>query len=140
MKLTYRGVSYDYNPVSIETTEAEVAGKYRSRDWRFRNLKKPPVLVPTANLTYRGVAYHQQETIPSVKPVEVPVISTEAKARALMFNHSKTIKKRQQSLLSRAATTIGLSASEASHYWNRIQGKIHPTFRANYDRMGATMS
>ncbi|MCU0534327.1 MAG: DUF4278 domain-containing protein [Hydrococcus sp. Prado102] len=37
MKLTYRGVSYEYNPVVVETTTGQVGGKYRGLDWRFRN-------------------------------------------------------------------------------------------------------
>ena len=141
MKLCYRGVSYEYNPPVVETTKGEFGGKYRGLDWRFRNLKKPPVLLPTANLTYRGVTYNKPGTVVkrTVEPKTVPTIYTQQKARSLMMNHTRAIKKRQQSMLSRATVAIG-SPAKASEYWNRIQGKVHPTFRATYDRFGASMS
>jgi hypothetical protein len=141
MKLTYRGVSYEYNPVVVETTAGEVGGKYRSQDWRFRNLKKPPILIPRFNLTYRGVTYNQAgtATAKTAVPEKTPAVSTEAKARALMMHHTQSIKKRQQTLLSRAAKEVG-SAANGSKSWTHIQGQIQPTFRANYDRFGATAS
>jgi hypothetical protein len=142
MKLTYRGVQYDYQPATIPVTETEVTGKYRGLDWRFRNLQKAPVLLPTTELTYRGVTYRKGETLPQTVPQvpttsNIPVLSTEDKARCLMFNRTKTIKKRQQAMLSRSASALGLVIND---YWNHIQGKVHPTFRHDYDRFGATMS
>ena len=141
MKLSYRGVSYDYEPLVVETTAGEAGGKYRGRDWRFRNLKKPPVLQPTVNLTYRGVKYNKHGTITArtVEPEKTPTVSTEKKARSLMVNQTRAIKNRQQAMLSRSATEIG-SPAKVSQYWSRIQGKIHPSFRATYDRYGAAMS
>jgi len=61
----------------------------------------------------------------------------QSKARELMAGHGRNIKKRQQALLTRSAASIGLDADE---YWGRIQGKVHPSFRAAYDRAGATLS
>ena len=141
MKMSYRGVSYDYEPLVVETTVGEAGGKYRGRDWRFRNLKKPPVLQPTVNLTYRGVKYNQSGTITAgtVELEKTQTVSTEQKARSLMVNHTRAIKNRQQAMLSRSATEIG-SPAKVSQYWSRIQGKIHPSFRATYDRYGAAMS
>jgi hypothetical protein len=112
MKLTYRGVSYEYHPVVVETTAGEVGGQYRSRDWRFRNLKKPPVLVPTFNLKYRGVTYNKPGAAisPAVTTEKTPAISTQEKARLLMMENTKTSEKRQQSLLSRLAQEIGFTA------------------------------
>jgi hypothetical protein len=108
MKLTYRGVTYEYNPPVVETTAGAVAGKYRGLDWRFRKLNKPPVLQPRFNLTYRGIKYDKAGTIPT-NPV-IPESTLEGKARALMSTQKQMVKKRQQSLLSRAAAEIGLSA------------------------------
>jgi hypothetical protein len=141
MELCYRGISYESEPSFVETKEAEVAGKYRGLDWRFRNLKKAPILLPTTNLTYRGVTYHKPGTITTETTVSTPVVvgSTAAKARVLMVGHTRNIKKRQLSMLNRAASAIGLDGS-ISQYWNRIQGKIHPSFRASYDRYGSAMS
>jgi hypothetical protein len=100
MKLTYRGVSYDYNPPTVAVEEDTVAGKFRGLDWRFRNLKKAPVLQPPANLTYRGVAYAN-------RPVNT-AINVREKARWLMLNKEKAAKNRAASMLSRAAHEVGL--------------------------------
>jgi hypothetical protein len=56
-----------------------------------------------------------------------------------MSNRTRTIKKRQQTLLSRIAAEIGL-VGQAAEYENRIQGKVHSSFRINYDRFGASFS
>jgi hypothetical protein len=61
-------------------------------------------------------------------------------ARALMLRHHHLVKNRQQSMLGRAAAEIGLDATEASHFWNHIQGQPHPTFRKNYDRSSSSLS
>ncbi len=115
MKLTYRGVSYEYNPPVLETTTGSVVGTYRGLDWRFRNLKKPPILQPRVNLTYRGVRYGQSDVViaQTATAQTQPTVSTQDKARALMMQHKQAIKKRQQSLLSRVACEIGLT-SQAS--------------------------
>lgn len=110
MKLSYRGVSYDYNPAKVETTEAPIAGKYRGLDWRFRNLKKPPMLVPTVNLKYRGVSYQIGGITESnlVEPTTTPSLSIQDKARSLMLDHLRTIKNRQQAMLNRSAEAVGM--------------------------------
>jgi hypothetical protein len=106
MKLTYRGVSYEYNPLVIETVATKVGGKYRGLDWRFHNLKKPPVLQPPANLTYRGVAYANRPTA-TTKP-ESTEASVQTKARWLMLNKTKVAKNRSASMLNRTAHEVGL--------------------------------
>ncbi len=115
MKLLYRGVAYSYNPPEVETTLGEVGGKYRGLDWRFRNLKKPPVLQPTVSLKYRGVYYQTSRTpIPkSTQPTKTPAFSTQQKARALMHNQKQTLKNRQQSMQYRAAAELGLATHPA---------------------------
>ncbi|MDX2216943.1 MAG: hypothetical protein SFY66_27000 [Oculatellaceae cyanobacterium bins.114] len=67
-------------------------------------------------------------------------MSTQDQARALMMRHHHMIKNRQQSMLSRAAAEVGMDATEASHFWNHIQGKPHPTFSKDYDRSHASLS
>jgi hypothetical protein len=51
----------------------------RIQDWRFRNLKKPPVLRPTVNLTYRGVKYNKPGTVTTktVEPKKITTVSIE---------------------------------------------------------------
>ena len=58
-------------------------------------------------------------------------------ARALMMRHHNLIKNRQQSMLDRTATEVGV---EADDYWGNIQGKPHPSFVNTYDRSRAAMS
>lgn len=142
MKLQYRGVSYEYNPPVVEMSDGASGGKYRGLDWRFRNPKKVPVLNTNLDLKYRGVAYHVGETAPvgveaasnaNPETVKTPVLTAEDRARSLMLSHSRIIKTRQQAMLTRSASEIGLTG-DIAQYWNRIQGKIHPSFRATYDR------
>lgn len=114
MKLTYRGIEYNYNPPQVETTTGCKAGKYRGQDWRFHNLKKPPVLQPTHNLTYRGVKYSNGAgtTVEAVTPGTVA-----EKARILMLNQERTALNREQSMLSRLAEEVGLeNQSESFHH------------------------
>jgi hypothetical protein len=112
MKLSYRGVQYDYNPPVVETTEAGVGGKYRGLDWRFRNMKKPPVLQPRVDLTYRGVRYQTGVTpvTNSTEQTNTPAVSTQAQARSLMLNQLRSLKNRQQTMLYRSAAEVGLVA------------------------------
>jgi len=61
-------------------------------------------------------------------------MSTENQARSLMMRHHHMVKNRQQSMLNRTATEVGM---EDTHYWGHIQGKPQPipttgvTFKAN---------
>ncbi|HEY9905387.1 MAG TPA: hypothetical protein V6D43_23655 [Candidatus Sericytochromatia bacterium] len=66
-------------------------------------------------------------------------MSTQEQARALMMRHHHLIKNRQQSMLGRAAAEVGLEVDTAE-YWNHVQGKVHPSFRASYDRSNASLS
>jgi hypothetical protein len=66
-------------------------------------------------------------------------MSTTDQARALMQRHHHSVKRRQQSLLSRSAAEVGLPAESANH-WSHTQGKPNPSFRVSYDRSGASLS
>lgn len=146
MKLTYRGVQYEYTPPVVDMETTEEVGKFRGVDIRFRNYKKAPVQQPTLDLVYRGVAYGTGQTaqpsvpaaaaVPATSPVKM---GTEERARVMLMNHHRSVKRRQQSMLGRLATEVGLPA-DASKYWNHIQGKVHPSFWATYDRGRAAAS
>jgi hypothetical protein len=75
-------------------------------------MKKPPVLQPRVNLTYRGVRYQNGVTSApnSAQPTTIPVFSTQDKARSLMLNSQRVIKNRQQAMLYRSAAEVGLVA------------------------------
>lgn len=161
MKLTYRGVSYEYTPPTVEFSNSNTVGKYRGLDVRFRNPVKVPVQQPTLDLVYRGAAYPiapastvEESPAPVVAPIAqlaaqlnaqsqpaAPLaLSIEDRARSMMMQHHRLIKQRQQTMLSRLDVEVGLTAADAAHYWNHIQGKVHPGFRATYDRSHASFS
>jgi hypothetical protein len=150
MKLTYRGVQYDYNPPAVEMNNTSDVGKYRGVDIRFRTAKKNPVQQPTLDLVYRGVAYRTGDTVaeatPEVAPVAAPVVDApaaladlELKARTMLMGHHRSVKRRQQAMLARLASDVGLDA-DVTQYWNHIQGKVHPSFWTTYDRSRSASS
>jgi hypothetical protein len=66
-------------------------------------------------------------------------MTTQDQARALMTRHSHLIRNRQQCMLHRAAAEVGMP-TEQVHYEGKIQGKIQPTFRIDYDPSHAALS
>lgn len=152
MKLTYRGVRYDYNPAqpahSVDAVQAPDL-RYRGAKYRLNQSAKAENL--NAILKYRGVAYQTQPAavaqptvqpvapVEAVAPVATPKVSIQEKARLLTMDHHRMIKNREQSILARSAAEIGLTA-EAAKFWNHIQGKVQPTFRVDYDRSHAALS
>jgi hypothetical protein len=69
MKLSYRGVHYEQNPLSLEVTEGEILGKYRGANWRCHTLQEMPVPQPDRVLKYRGVAYHTNQRVGACQTV-----------------------------------------------------------------------
>lgn len=145
MQLSYRGIQYDYNPPVVETQLTDEVGKFRGLDIRFRTVTKAPVQQPTLDLMYRGVAYRTGEaanstvTTTAAAPAPATVAGAEDRARMMLMNHHRVVKRRQQSMLSRLASEVGMPA-HAANYWNHIQGKVHPSFWATYDRGHAAAS
>lgn len=149
MKLTYRGVQYDYTPPAVEMNHTAEAGKYRGVDIRFRSVKRNPVQQPTLDLVYRGAAYRTGATVAEATPVannSAPVADApaaladlELTARTLLMGHNRNVKRRQQAMLTRLASDVGIEG-DGTTYWNRIQGKVHPSFWATYDRGGSATS
>ncbi|MEM8640352.1 MAG: hypothetical protein AAGG51_16285 [Cyanobacteria bacterium P01_G01_bin.54] len=66
-------------------------------------------------------------------------MNTQNQARAMMMNHTKAVRNRQESLLSRAAAEMGLDINPAE-YRNSVQGKPSSAARRGYDRSGAALS
>lgn len=65
-------------------------------------------------------------------------MSTQQQARALMMRHHQIVKNRQQSMLGRAASEIGVEVD--SEYWTNIQGKPMPGMSTSYDRSHVSLS
>lgn len=57
MKLTYRGVEYDYNPPRLDITLSEATGQYRGQQSHYAYVRHLPITQPAERLSYRGVAY-----------------------------------------------------------------------------------
>lgn len=88
MKLTYRGVSYDHLPATLEVTEGEIIGKYRGqkvqRHCIAQVVERPEM--ESVLLHYRGTSYavmqpkihvvleRQQAAAPAC-PVQLPQLS-----------------------------------------------------------------
>ncbi|BAZ21829.1 hypothetical protein NIES4073_27070 [Kalymmatonema gypsitolerans NIES-4073] len=58
MKLTYRGVDYEHNPLILEPTASEISGNYRGGTWKRNYPRHIPQTQPTAELKYRGVSHY----------------------------------------------------------------------------------
>ena len=74
MKLTYRGVQYDYTPQTLEVTESEIVGKYRGQAMHFQYPRHVPQPLTVHELRYRGVPYRTDgsrvtEAFPAVGPI-----------------------------------------------------------------------
>lgn len=154
--LSYRGVSYDTNlPVQISTNaplEAVVlteTGAAPVTQLNYRGIQyeanSPVVNLCNSNpadatLKYRGISYTTNLPVDAateapIEAVSVPVAAVFTdRARVLMMNHHRQVKQRQQVMLTRLANSIGLDTNQSNQYWNHIQGKVHPSFWATYDR------
>jgi hypothetical protein len=65
MKLSYRGIAYEYEQRGIDTIEGEIGGKYRGQPWRCSYPRHIPVPQPALDLKYRGVAYSTYPKAPA---------------------------------------------------------------------------
>lgn len=71
MKLTYRGVTYEREPTTLECCEGEIAGQYRGQDWQYHYPRHIPQIPPKLFRQYRGVSY---STRPIPYPESPPVV------------------------------------------------------------------
>ncbi|MEC4983028.1 MAG: DUF4278 domain-containing protein [Oscillatoria sp. PMC 1068.18] len=63
MKLSYRGIGYDRQSLSLEVLEGEIIGKYRGQDIRAKYPRHIPQLQPKVYLQYRGIAYSKRPVV-----------------------------------------------------------------------------
>lgn len=161
MKLTYRGISYDFTPNSaLKLGKAIGTGFYRGAPVTFRSMTELP-FQPAANLTWRGVPYRGGTVVPSastnavtpVTPVEIPAvaasvavpaaeatsISVSDLARNLFIRRHQRSRRREQGMMVRLAAEVGIPVEDAAHYESHIQGKMPHDF-SGYDRGSSAMS
>ena len=80
MKLKYRGVFYNYNPIEIAVLKGKVKGKYRGAPWPEKIPQIAKTAEPSIDLKYRGVAYRKgavKLTNIETKPAKTSVTSPE---------------------------------------------------------------
>lgn len=154
MKLTYRGVSYDYTPNPLpKMGDTFATGIYRGAAMAFHAVAEPPAQ-PAADLTWRGVPYHTGTMTPVAAPavvepaVAAPAVMAVAEvgasgipelARNLFIRRHQRSRKREQGMMVRLAAEVGLPMDEAIQYESHIQGKRPHDFAA-YDRSSTAMS
>ncbi len=54
MKLTYRGVGYEYNPMSTDVINTPAVGKYRGSPYKFHRVIQNSVMPSVLYPIYRG--------------------------------------------------------------------------------------
>ncbi|MDJ0599201.1 MAG: DUF4278 domain-containing protein [Crocosphaera sp.] len=59
MKLLFRGISYNYDPITLETANTEVEGTYRGIHWKSHPYAKSRHGHGLKGMTYRGIHYAQ---------------------------------------------------------------------------------
>jgi hypothetical protein len=153
MKLTYRGVSYDYTPnPTPQKAPSFDTGIYRGQAIEFQTLVEIPEQ-PVADLMWRGVPYQTGKTAETKVPVATPVAGTVpetiatvllngpvvAMSRQLFIRHRQRSRKREQGMMVRLAAEVGIPVEDAAHHESQIQGKLPHDF-GGYDRSSAAMS
>lgn len=151
MKLTYRGVSYDYAPNPIPPMSVFAMGKYRGATVPFQAVAEMPEQ-PNEDLVWRGVHYQSGSPAKTAAPTETvttapvsaiaqtaEVVDLSVMARNLFIRHHQRIRRREQGMMVRLAAEVGISIDEAAKYESQIQGKIPHDF-SGYDRSSTAMS
>jgi len=159
MKLTYRGVSYDYTPNPVPQKGSVIGtGTYRGAAVTFNALAEQPPQ-PAADLVWRGVPYRvgtpATVAVSAVEvPVAAPVVAEPAApgtavaetstgvidmARNLFIRHHQRMRRREQGMMVRLAAEVGIPVEDAAHYESHIQGKLPHDF-SGYDRSSTAMS
>ena len=78
MKLSYRGVNYEYDIPTVDTIEGDVAGKYRGQNWNYRYPRHMTAPREGGGTIYRS-AQHTRER--DSKPDEAAPVAENTNAR-----------------------------------------------------------
>jgi hypothetical protein len=92
MKLTYRGIPYEYEPAEFNTVDNGLSGQYRGQTVQFRYPRHVPQPRLVHDLTYRGAAYRSDGS----QPVKAPVEQTTAVDRAIK---ARSVRDARQALM-----------------------------------------
>jgi hypothetical protein len=125
--LKYRGVPYTTGEGTVAETAAPI-----------------PVAVSTTAVSTTEAVPEAAPPVAVVQPSQpAPATiapSIDAEMRLLAIKHHQNVRRREQSVLARFETEVGLTVEDAIHFWNHIQGKPHSEAWAVYDRSHVAMS
>ncbi|MGB3496560.1 MAG: DUF4278 domain-containing protein [Elainellaceae cyanobacterium] len=62
MRLTYRGLPYSYEPLTVDEAETQLRGRYRGHSYALMYPRHIPVPQAALDLQYRGIAYRTKTT------------------------------------------------------------------------------
>ncbi|ERN42405.1 hypothetical protein KR51_00009280 [Rubidibacter lacunae KORDI 51-2] len=68
MKLTYRGIETDWQPLEIDIQLGDTGGKYRAQNWHYRYLRHVPEQRSRSQRTYRGATCNPSTTLQAAHP------------------------------------------------------------------------
>ncbi|MDX2271822.1 MAG: DUF4278 domain-containing protein [Cyanobacteriota bacterium] len=85
MKLSYRGVDFDYSPVMPECTSQEAVGMYRGHAYTDPMMRATAILPAAYGLSYRGIVYHR----PTVAAVVVGRVESLQKSGSTRVSKTK---------------------------------------------------
>lgn len=94
MKLTYRGVNYEYEAPALDMNEGKFAGKYRGIDCQLgRYPRHMTVEQSPINLKYRGIAYSTHQTAePELIPAKIQPQAKETVTLTSSFKGHQNLK------------------------------------------------
>ena len=160
MKLTYRGVSYDYTPNPVPQKGSVIGTRYLSRCSGYvqRSGRATPLsrrliwsgavfpigrvpLLPLPPLWLKFWLPPQWFAEPAAPGTAVAETSTGVidMARNLFIRHHQRMRRREQGMMVRLAAEVGIPVEDAAHYESHIQGKLPHDF-SGYDRSSTAMS
>jgi hypothetical protein len=102
MKLSYLGVNYQEGPSTLEVTEREMGGIYRSQNRQFGYVRHIPEPLPMQDRKYRGIAYRNAKPateaptvvakpVPPVPPQTFPTRNKCEVLEEMMNSHLRNI-------------------------------------------------
>lgn len=101
MKLVYRGIAYERDPIAVDLVESPVLGQYRGQSFHFSYPRHIPVPQPALDLKYRGVAYHRDSQ--GVTTPIAPTARPEAAVRPVYTSGGAMISQSRKAKLAEAA-------------------------------------
>ncbi|MBW4519575.1 MAG: DUF4278 domain-containing protein [Scytolyngbya sp. HA4215-MV1] len=140
MRLSYRGASYEYTPLTLEVTESEILGKYR-KPFGEGQISQAVSTQPLQELKYRGVTYTtdrsdqvgamnstkpQSLTEPLVRPVTVQTARSISAINAFCRNRTAWAEVHRHNLMQNLEHRIQVAKERADqNLVNQLEREMH---------------